>query len=229
VPKPHFAFDMIRTEHTSICSSKRTLDWANDLPDFEAKGPPAKRQALHELHSNRLPPPQRPITRSLAKMSMPNQGRRKGKRTEETEDRAGPTGLRRSSRSTHMTIIDMENIREEEECSDDPFVDESSAGPNIFPIPILSSKPASTESAPGQQSQSQISSSPRKSTARSGSSSPTRRITADRLALYAPQITFISYAEQAESPPSTHGTRSDPLERFCTALWSRLFLNPNAA
>lgn len=204
VPKPHFAFDMIRTEHTSICSSKRTLDWANDLPDFEAKGPPAKRQALHELHSNRLPPLRRPATRSLTKMSMPaasfKKGGRKGKRIEETEDTAVPTCLRRSARSTQRTAIDMENITEEEERSDDAFVEESSTVPKIFPIPILSSKSASTESASGHQSQSQTPYSPRKSTTRTGSSSPSRRITADRLALYAPRITFIGYAEQAKKP-----------------------------
>ena len=197
VPKPgHFVLNKIKDEHTSLRSLSRTQDWLDELPAAELKRTSAKRKALHELQNNACARRRLTTTRTMATRSTPAiQSKKKGRRNAGgvggEKDDVVEASLRRSARST--------NKRDETENNEGLVLEQSSVHhPKLSTAPVLTS--AGSASAFSHQSQSQAPSSPSKGFVRSRSSSPLKGITAERLSLYTPRITFTDYVEQAKRP-----------------------------
>ena len=207
VPKPgHYLFDKIRQEHTGICSSDRTREWVNNVPDIKGRRQPEKRRVLQELHNNRVSrqrtiTPRSMATRPTSAAQSKNKGKYKeGEQLKRPEENPGYVHSQRSTRSTKRHTTALENVKEGSG-DEDPLLEKShDHSPTDLAVPMLSSISLDTVSELIYHSKSKRSSSPPKISTTSRGSSPSKGITTERLALYVPRIKFTGYFEQARKP-----------------------------
>jgi hypothetical protein len=189
--KPDFhLYDQLKASNTNGCSSERTQEWVNNIPEVSPGLVPRKRKAFEELQNNRGLRPRTTFRQTTKK------GRHRGEKGEELGEEV--VQCRPTQRATRLATRAAPVMRralpdDNGGCS----VEGGSSGPPDLVeardfVPALLPDPSL-----GNFSQScGLSSSPTKSGSQGVRSiSPSKRITIDRLRSFNPEMRFSSYGD----------------------------------
>ena len=144
--KPDFhLYDQLKASDTNICSTERTREWVNNIPEVSPSLVPRKRKAFEELQNNRVLRP-RMTSRQTTKKS--KQGGKKGEELGEEAAQCRPT--QRTTRSATRVVPVMRKALPDEDggCSveggsNEPpdLVEVRNSVPALLPVPSLVSSP----------------------------------------------------------------------------------------
>jgi hypothetical protein len=185
--KPDFhLYDQLTASDTNFCSTERTREWVDNIPEVSPSLVPRKRKAFEELQNNRVLRP-RMTSRQTTKKG--TQGGKKGEELGEEAAHCRPT--QRATRSATKVVPVMRRALPDKNggCSEGgppDFVGARNFVPPLLPVPSLvsSSQPYGLSPSPTKSGSQGV-----------RSTSPSKRITIDHLRSFNPEMRFSSYGE----------------------------------